>query len=84
MKVFHIITGISTGGAEKVLYRLLTSSSSKSVLVVSLTSKGIIGQQLEEKGFKVFALGLRAYNFPIVLYRLYRLIKLHQPDIVQT
>ncbi|MBD3768480.1 MAG: glycosyltransferase, partial [Gammaproteobacteria bacterium] len=50
----------------------------------SLTSKGIIGQQLEEKGFKVFALGLRAYNFPIVLYRLYRLIKLHQPDIVQT
>lgn len=80
----HIITGLNLGGAEKALYRLMTSSNSKDDLVVSLTSKGSIGQELEEKGFKVFALGLRAYNFPIVLYRLYRLIKLHQPDIIQT
>lgn len=84
MKQIHVITSLSVGGAEKALFRLLTNMMPEEVMVISLTSKGKVGVQLEEHGFQVRVLGLNFYNLPTVFYKLYYLIKNYQPDIVQS
>ena len=84
MKILHIITGLNLGGAEKVLYRLLMSQKDRSLTVISLTSLGVIGKQLEKKGFRVIALNLKPYNLPIIMYKLYKLICHYKPTILQT
>ncbi|MEY3788332.1 MAG: hypothetical protein RIQ94_618 [Pseudomonadota bacterium] len=55
-------------------------------VVVSLTSLGVIGELLQNKGVKIHALNLSplGLNLPIVIWRLIKLIRYHQPDIVQT
>lgn len=82
--IFHIIIGLSVGGAEKVLLRLLSSVDSNDCIIVSLTSKGVIGDILEEKGFKVFFLELNKFNFLLVFFNLVKLLRLYQPRLVQT
>ena len=84
MKILHIITSLDLGGAEKVLYNLLLSQESKTSTVVSLTSLGTIGQQLVDQGFDVVALNLNFYNLPLIVFRLYKLIRHHNPYAVQT
>ena len=46
MKVMHIITDLDTGGAEMMLYKLLTSLRDKSLTssVVSLMGRGPISK----------------------------------------
>lgn len=53
--------------------------------LISLTDKGTLGPKFEEIGVPVYALGLRnPLNLPIVLFRLWRLLRTINPDIVQT
>ncbi|MFM7034246.1 MAG: glycosyltransferase family 4 protein [Planctomycetia bacterium] len=88
MKVAHIIAGLNVGGAELMLRRLVLQHGTTfggQHLVISLTDVGTIGKQLAEDGVMVLGLGLRQpASAPIVLYRLYRLLKRTQPDVVQT
>jgi glycosyltransferase involved in cell wall biosynthesis len=88
IRVKHVIVGLNVGGAESMLKRLIESSEdSKSYLhsVVSLTTLGIIGQQLKEHGVDVKSLGMRSLiDIPRVLWCLVRLIRSDQADIVQT
>lgn len=84
MRFMHVITGLSIGGAEQAMFRLLCHMEEKELMVVSLTTKGVLGKSLEANGFQVEALGMNFYNFPIVFYKLYRLMKRHRPSIVQT
>jgi glycosyltransferase involved in cell wall biosynthesis len=83
-EILHIITGLGCGGAEKSLYRLLISQTGNSPVVISLTTLNSIGRQLGERGFKVISLNLKLYNFPVVFFKLYRIIRLYKPNIVQT
>tara|TARA_B110000211_G_scaffold234517_1_gene304533 strand:- start:466 stop:1596 length:1131 start_codon:yes stop_codon:yes gene_type:complete len=82
--VLHIITGLKKGGAEKSLYKLLTSHIGNSLVVISLTTLGSVGRQLEKRGFKVIVLNLKLYNFPVVFFKLCRIIRIYKPNIVQT
>ena len=83
MRVCHIITGLSVGGTEIALSRLL-SSSSDSACVISLTTIGRIGRDIESMGHEVYSLNLTTFNLPVVFFRLWRQIKLCNPTIVQT
>ena len=84
MKILHIITGLNVGGAEKVLQSLLMSQTKELSVVISLTSLGTIGQQLVDNGYSVFALNLKPYNVLFILFKLFKLIRHHEPDILQT
>ena len=87
MKILHIIIGLDIGGAEIMLKRLIESKPSEfpNIVVVSLTSLGVIGESLRTRGVHVHALGMTsAWHSPIVLWQLVRLTHQYQPDIVQT
>lgn len=85
MKVLHVITGLNDGGAEAVLYRLITKSSGPTHTVVSLMDMGKYGPLLEDLGVKVFCLGMNPGK-PSVrrFWQLKRLIRAEAPDVVQT
>ncbi|MDB9872654.1 glycosyltransferase [Alphaproteobacteria bacterium] len=88
MIVMHIIIGLDIGGAELMLKRLVEYQTEKSLCqhhVVSLTGIGKLGLLLQKKGVKVDALNMKGFfDIPRVFINLQRIIRNHQPDIVQT
>ena len=88
MKVLHIIIGLNVGGAEMMLKRLVESHREDPAyrhVIVSLTDMGKLGPQLQSMGVEVYSLGIRSiFSIPQVLWRLVKLIRAIQPDIVQT
>jgi glycosyltransferase involved in cell wall biosynthesis len=60
MRVMHVITGLSTGGAETMLFKLLSAASgSVEHVVVSLGDEGTIGPRIAALGIPVHCLGLK-------------------------
>lgn len=86
MRVLHIITGLKNGGAEAILYRVISNNTRNlKHEVVSLSDKGYYGDMLTSVGIKVTILNISNF-FSIFsgFTKLYRLIKFTKPDIVQT
>lgn len=87
IKVLHLITGLNTGGAEMMLYKLLSliDRMAFQVEVVSLTDTGPVGKKIEELGLPVQALGMRrGVPDPRGLLRLVRRLRQAPPDCIQT
>jgi len=86
-RIVHIITGLSVGGAERMLLKLLIEldHTRYSITVISLTSKGAIGNEIESLGIPVLALEM---GRPItILHKFVFLIKqlrFLKPDLVHT
>ncbi len=86
MKICHIISGLNTGGAEMMLYKLLSTKNLKHFdhAVVSLKDEGTIAEHIKELGVPVFCLGMSPRKpTPIGGWRLVKLIKQFRPDIIQ-
>ena len=78
IKLLHIITGLNTGGAESMLYKLLTKTDRTAFYpeVISLTSVGPIGEKIKALGIEVRALGMsRGVPDPCSIFRLGRLLR---------
>lgn len=60
-RVVHLITSLDTGGAEMMLFKLLTQSAIRdaSVLVVSLKGFGRVARMIEALGVPVISIGLQ-------------------------
>lgn len=87
MKVLFIITGLSVGGAETMLLKLLKTLDRQRfhVSVVSLTTEGELGAQVRALGLPLKALGMkRGVPDLTKLYRLTADIKAQRPDVVHT
>jgi glycosyltransferase involved in cell wall biosynthesis len=87
IKVLHIITDLSAGGAETMLYRLLSKMDTARFEneVISLTSLGDVAEKIEADGVPVRALGMKkGVPNPIPVARLFRWIRRSQPQVVQT
>lgn len=85
MKVLHVITSLSDGGAQAVLYRLCKRDEHDEHIVVSMMDPGKYGPLLAESGVTVLSLGLaRDRLTPAPVLRLRHLIGRHGPDVVQT
>lgn len=85
MKVLHIITGLGNGGAEGVLYRLVTNDRSNEHIVVSLMDEGKYGPLLIKEGISVHCLNMSQGKPSIKsIVKLFKLIKSAKPDVVQT
>ena len=82
----HLITGLNTGGAEMMLYKLSKYKSDKvEYLVVSLTNLGPISEKIKETGVRVEALHMKKGPKSIKgLITLFKLIKEFRPNIIQT
>jgi glycosyltransferase involved in cell wall biosynthesis len=86
-KVLHIITGLSTGGAERMLLKLLTGMNRQQfeLSVVSLTTEGELGPSIRELGIPLVTLGMRPGRAtPLDLLRLGQAIRRISPNVVQT
>src|SRR5262249_36642277 len=81
-----VITGLNTGGAEVMLYRLLgRRDPADEVEVVSLGAVGPIGEKIGALGVPVRALGLtRSAPNPLRAVRLLYWLARERPDAVQT
>lgn len=81
----HIITGLSDGGAEAVLYRLCKHDTQTRHQVVSLMDAGKYGPLLEALGVEVTCLNMpRGGVTASGLWRLWRTVRAASPDAVQT
>jgi glycosyltransferase involved in cell wall biosynthesis len=87
-KIAHIITGLETGGAEMMLYKLLSELVEKPCWknhVVSLIEGGPMGERIRDLGVPVSTVSMARGRLEIRgLFRLFQLIREHQPDIIQT
>lgn len=83
-KIVHIITGLSSGGAEHMLYKLLKYSDRKKYYheVISLMDDGVYGKKIEDLGIKVYCLNLNKKNVLSSILRARRICK--NFDIVDT
>lgn len=86
MKVFYIITNLSTGGAEMMLYKLLTKINRERFepAVVSLVGMGTLGEPIEALGIPVYSIGMQPGKPTIAaLWQLNNLLHQLKPDLVQ-
>lgn len=87
IRLAFIITGLSTGGAEMMLLKLLQNIDRERFfpVVISLTDKGSIGGKIQELGISVHALEMsRSAPNPFIIIELSKLLKSYSPDIVHT
>lgn len=87
IKVLHVITGLNTGGAEMMLYKLLSQMSSRDDMsfgVVSLRDKGTIGPAIEALGVPLHCLNT-SFNLSAftAVGRLRQVIRREKPDQIQ-
>lgn len=85
MKIVHLITGLNNGGAEGVLYRLVTNDKENEHIVISMMDAGKYGPLLMKEGIEVRCLNIegRRLSLPAII-KLYQLLKKIKPDLIQT
>lgn len=86
MKILHIITGLSDGGAEGALYRLaIYENKDTKHIVISLMDKGKYGDMFLSKNIEIHTLNMpRGKITWNGIKKLYKILKEIKPDIVQT
>ncbi|USK33683.1 glycosyltransferase [Bacillus sp. F19] len=87
IKVIHLITGLDIGGAETMLYKLVSSTDNAifHLKVISLTDIGPVGKKINELGIPVISLGMKnGVPNPIFLFKLIRILRREKPDLLQT
>ena len=85
--IVHLITGLETGGAERMLARLVTGIDRERhrSVVVSMTGPGIVGPALANAGVELHTLHMRRGVADLRgAVRLTRLLRQVRPDILQT
>lgn len=86
-RIVFIITGLSTGGAETMLLKLLERLDRNrfSPHVISLTALGEIGPRIAALGIPVETMGIKpGLPSPMGFLRLVSVIKRIKPDVVHT
>lgn len=86
IRVVHVITCLSTGGAEMMLYKLLahTDLTQFDPIVISLDDEADLGRRIRAHGINVHSLNMRRdFSSGWHILRLARLLRKLQPDIVQ-
>lgn len=87
MKIIYTIVGLTTGGAEVMLYRILTRINRErfSPSVVCLMDRGTLGDRIEALGIPVYTIGMKpgAVPTPNVIWKLVNIIREIKPDLIQ-
>lgn len=86
ISIIHVISGLHIGGAEMMLFKLLSRTDLKrfNTVVISLTDRGPIGEQIEYLGIPVYSLNIKFGVSGLKgIYRLVRTVRQINPDILQ-
>ncbi len=86
MKIMHIISGLSTGGAEMMLYKLLSVMDRDifEPVVISLTDYGSLGNNIKNLNIPVHKMGMNAgIPNPFKVWRFIKLIRKIHPELIQ-
>ena len=85
--VVHLITSLASGGAQMMLYNLLskTNRSRFEPIVISMMDRGIFADRIAALDIPVYTLGMKA-GIPTIpsLWRLRSLLGQLQPDVIQS
>lgn len=88
IKVIHIITDLDTGGAEMMLFNLVSRMDRRLFHneIISLADIGVVGKELQKAGISVYGLGLNRNKISssVHLGSLVCLLKEIKPEIIQT
>lgn len=86
MRVDFIISGLGTGGAEGMLFRLLECAPHlREGRVIALDAGGPMADRLRGLGVRVTCLGMQTSKpNPVSFTRLIRLLRQERPDLVST
>lgn len=85
--LIHLITGLNTGGAEMMLYKLLSKINREKfeIKVISLTDIGPIGEKIRKLQIPVIELGMkRGIPNPFFILKLAKILRKEKPHILQT
>ncbi len=85
--ILHLITGLETGGAERMLARLVARIDHGRFpsVVVSMTDTGAIGVAISDAGVRLHTLGMRRGRpDPRAILRLARIMRELRPAVLQT
>lgn len=85
--ILHLITGLASGGAEMMLYKLVSGMDRQRFrpVVVSLTTGGAVAERIADLGIPVHSLGMRrGQPTPQSLWWLATLLRRERPAILQT
>jgi glycosyltransferase involved in cell wall biosynthesis len=86
IKIVYLTTGLSTGGAEIMLYHLLSRINKQKfeLAVVSLTDRGTYGDRIEKLGIPVHTINMKpGIPTPTAIWRLTQTFNHLQPDLIQ-
>lgn len=84
--VLHIINGLETGGAEMMLYKILSKTNRQRFkpIVISLIDRGTLGDRIEALGIPVYPIGMEAGKLPLKgILQFIHQVRQCQPDLVQ-
>jgi glycosyltransferase involved in cell wall biosynthesis len=86
MRVVHVITGLKQGGAENALFRLVSNRNHKiKNTVISIQGDGVFVEKFKKIGIEVVSLDLKSrIFFPVAVFKLTKLFKKINPDIIQS
>jgi glycosyltransferase involved in cell wall biosynthesis len=86
MRVVHLITSLSTHGAQMMLYKLLSRMDREQFdpVVISMRDGGPLAEKIEALGVPVHEAGINlTLPNPASLWRLIRLVRYLRPDVIQ-
>lgn len=86
IKIAHVITGLSTGGAEMMLYKILSSSKTINSVVICLSSdkNTPIAKRITDLGITIYYIDLSPnIHLLSVTQRIRKILKTECPDIIQ-
>ena len=86
MKILHIISGLSIGGAEMMLYKLLLATNRNifNPIVISLTDYGTLGKDIKLLDIPVYKMDMTAgFLNPFKVWRFIKLIRKIKPELLQ-
>ncbi|GAA3597627.1 glycosyltransferase [Kineosporia mesophila] len=81
LRVVHIITTLTTGGAERQLELLLSRTTSQAA-VIALYRGGPVAESIRAGGHSVQVLGMHGWRRPLAWLRLARQLRRYRPDVV--
>ncbi len=88
MKIVHVITGLNTGGAEIMLWRLLTAFNRRDDIqnvVICMSKPGPVANRILELKVPIHSLNMQPGKInPADILHLAQLLKREKADIIQT